>query len=95
MDQLRFKTVEELYTRVKPALKSKQNEFIKMKCNYIKEEDIWNYLKESIWLNSNELTLFDIVNDILNVSKDEIDIYQKNKLAKENREINLSDIEVI
>ena len=41
-----FETLEELYKRIKPALITKKNEMHRDGYIYIKEEDIWNYLKE-------------------------------------------------
>ena len=46
-----FDTLEDLYKRVKPALKTKKEEMKRLGYIYIKEEDIWNYLKEIKWIN--------------------------------------------
>ena len=45
-----------------PALRLKKEE---INNKNITEEDIWNYLKETKWINSNNLSLSDMVNDIL------------------------------
>ena len=51
-----FTTLEELYKRVKPALRSKEKELEKMGYSNIKEIDIWNSLKNK-WKSSNNLTI--------------------------------------
>ena len=43
---MEFNSLEELYERIKPALRCKQSEMKRNGYNYIKLEDIWNYLKE-------------------------------------------------
>ena len=61
-----FKTLDELYNRVLPALKSKVSKL--NKSNYeITEKELWNYLSINKWKNSSNLTLFDIVDDIINI----------------------------
>ena len=69
-----FTTLEELYKRVKPALRSKEKELEKMGYSNIKEIDIWNSLKNK-WKNTNNLTLSDIIDDILNTSCEELNSY--------------------
>ena len=71
-----FNTLEELYKRVRPALHSKKQELTKFGYTNINEIDIWNCLKEK-WKNSINLTLFDIVDDILGISCDDINSYYK------------------
>ena len=84
-----FKSVEDLYKRVLPALRSKKKELERESITYIKEEDIWNYLIESTWKKSNGLELNDIVNDILNVNNDKLKTYVKSQMRKMNRKVNL------
>ncbi len=62
-----FKTKEELYIRVRPALHAKLEEFRRLNYPNIKEEDIWNYLSEIKWSKSNNLALSDIVSDIIHL----------------------------
>ena len=60
-----FKSIDELYNRVLPALKSKVSKL--KRSNYeITEKELWNYLSINKWKNSSNLTLFDIVEDIIN-----------------------------
>jgi hypothetical protein len=55
--------------------------------NYIKEEDIWNYLKEVKWKNSKGLSLATMVSDILNTDDIVIDGYLKGKLNQTDRTV--------
>ena len=62
---MEFNSLEELYNRVSPALKTRVNDFKLEKIFDIDSIDIWNYLKDSKWMKSQDLNLSDIVNDIL------------------------------
>lgn len=84
---MEFKSLEELYERLKPALKCKRREMIKQGFDYIKIEDIWNYLKEVKWKNDKDLCLYDMVSDVLNVENAIIDRYLKQKLNSNQRQI--------
>ena len=46
-----FSSLEELYNRIKPALRTKKEEMKRNGYIYVKEADIWNYLKEKKWIN--------------------------------------------
>ena len=39
----------------------------------VSEVKLWNYLKENKWSNSKNLTLYDMVSDILNLSKSDFE----------------------
>ena len=52
---------------------------------YIKEEDIWNYLKEVKWVNSKDLSLYQMTCDILDTNDNVIDDYLRKKLNMKNR----------
>ena len=69
--EIEFKNLLELKNRIEPAIKSKAKEF-----NKIKEEEIWNYLK-SKWKNWTNLTLYDLINDIMNLKEIEIGEYKR------------------
>ncbi len=85
--EMEFSSLEELYKRIRPALRTKKEEMRRSGFIYIKEEDIWNYLKEIKWTNSKNLSLYKMVNDVLNVDNLLIDKYLKNKLNMRNRNI--------
>jgi len=72
-----FNTKEELFNRVKPALRIKEKDLIKLGYPNITGLDVWNYLIESKWSKSKNLVLSDIVDDILNVDVDALNDYLK------------------
>jgi len=80
-----FKTEEELYDRVKPALMTKREEMRRNGYPYVKEEDVWNYLKEIKWKHEQGLSLYQMVDDILNSDSILIDDYLKTKLNLRER----------
>ncbi len=84
---IKFETLEELYKRIKPALITKKNEMHRDGYIYIKEEDIWNYLKEIKWKDAKDLSLYDMTSDILNTDNIIIDNYLKEKLNLRNRNV--------
>lgn len=81
-----FKTLRELYDRIRPALTSKCSELKKLGYKNIKEADIWNYLTSKKWQSSTELTLSEMVNDIFDSSGEDINNYLIMKVSLEMRE---------
>ncbi len=63
MEEVNFNSINELYERVVPALELKV-QLLNEQNIEVNKNDIWNYLSNK-WKNSNNLTLFDIVNDIM------------------------------
>lgn len=82
-----FKTLEELYLRLKPALYTKKAEMRRNGFEYIQEEDIWNYLTEIKWKKSKDLLLHEMVDDVMNIDDYIIDNYLKQKLNKTDRKL--------
>ena len=82
-----FKSLEELYIRIKPALHTKKEEMRRAGYEYIKTEVIWNYLKEAVWEKASNLSLYQMVSDILNTEDSYIDDYLKEKLNMRNRTV--------
>ena len=64
---IEFASVKELYERLTPALRTKELELKRNGINYIKKEDIWNYLRGYKWNNSKNLLLYEMVDDILSI----------------------------
>jgi len=60
-----IKSISELYKRVKPALTTKKNELKNKNNSSITESQIWNNLKTSKWQKDNDLSLSEIIDDIL------------------------------
>ncbi len=83
--EMMFRSLEELYKRLKPALYTKKEEMKRNGYVYIKEEDIWNYLKEIKWKNSKDLSLYQMTCDILDTDDMIIDNYLRQKLNLKNR----------
>ncbi len=89
--EIEFKSLTELYTRIKPALLSKKRELHRLGFKYIKEEDIWNYLKESRWGNASNLSLSEMITDLFECDNYKIDNYVQQQMGKIKRELNLED----
>ena len=64
MDDIKFESINELYNRVLPALKSKKKELYRNGIKYISEKDIWLVISKNKWQKQRDLTLADIVDDI-------------------------------
>lgn len=79
---IEFNNVKELYERLKPALNAKVTELKRNDLDYIKQEDIWNYLKDTKWSKANNLLLYQMVDDILNLDENTIDDYVKAEIRK-------------
>ncbi|MBR3162208.1 MAG: hypothetical protein IKF19_06730 [Bacilli bacterium] len=73
-----YKSQLELYKNLIPALNVKIRLLKKSNYNHISKKDIWNYLKNNKWNSSINLTISEMVNDIIHADNKEIDIY-KNK----------------
>lgn len=91
MNDFELKSQEELYERIKPALKSKRRMLKQSGFSYISLEDIWDYLRLNKWLQSYGLELCDMVDDILHTDNQLIVNYYHNKYMNNNEKKN--DIE--
>ncbi len=81
---IEFNNVTELYNRLLPALRSKVTELKNNGYDYLNVNDVWNYLKDTRWQNSHNLTLSDMVSDILYSDNELIDAYFKLHLRDRN-----------
>lgn len=95
MKDIQFSSIKELYERLKPALECKESEIEKMGFSYIKKEDIWNALKNQKWNKSSNLTLYEMVDDILNSSPSYFDDYIKKVFNETKRNINLKEEDIL
>jgi len=82
-----FKNLDDLYNRIKPALYSKVMELKRNHISYVKESDIWNYLSKNVWSKKENLSLNDMVSDIMSLSIDDIKSYVFDILKKRDEEI--------
>ncbi len=93
MEKIEFKTVEELYKRVSPALYSKLKEIKRLGYTLVTEKDIWNYLVDNEWKNRTNLELYDLISDIMNADNYKINDYVVSKLSRmKNRLDNNKDV---
>ncbi len=86
---IEFNSLQELYQRIRPALRTRMRELHRIGYDYVKEEDVWNYLKENKWCSSTDLSLSEMVSDILGVDEFKLDRYMKDKLKVSTRSIYL------
>ena len=89
---IEFNDVKQLYKRLTPALNAKVTELRRNDLDYIKKEDIWNYLKINKYSKANNFLLYQMVDDILNLDCDVIDGYVKERIRKNVIKANLNDM---
>ena len=65
---IRFTSLDELKSRLMPALRLRKRELRKQNPT-VTEEDIWIYFASNYWKNASNLSLAKMVNDILNASQ--------------------------
>lgn len=80
MEEINFNNEIDLYKRLLPALHSKVKELHRKRIKYVDEKDIYTYLRDNKWKKESNLTLCNIVDDILCVSDDTLEKYVQNKL---------------
>lgn len=84
--EIEFENSKELFNRLKPALRTKQSELKKVGYSYIHLIDIWDYLTTRKWKQAHNLSLYEMVDDILNSDNELIDAYVKDMLNNISRE---------
>jgi uncharacterized protein YktA (UPF0223 family) len=96
-DKIEFKSLNELYRRVKPALYSKLKEVRRLGLKYVTETDIWNYLVENVWKSKENLQLHELINDILYANNYDLNEYamRKVKTYKEKEDLIMEDESLI
>lgn len=57
--------LDELRDHVKPAIKSKLEEFMLLGYNDVSEEKVWTFLKNKKWKKTPELLVHEVVRDVL------------------------------
>lgn len=78
-----YKSQEELFNLLSGAFNVKLR-LINKEYNYIKKIDIWNYLKINKWCKDKNLTLSEMVDDIIEVDITKVDLFLKEHLKNEN-----------
>lgn len=79
MNDIVFKSEDELFDRIKPALRSKKKILNKKGAKNITEEDIWDFMVDNVWVSSSDLELCDMVDKILHAEDALIIEYYHNK----------------
>jgi len=74
---LKFNNIKELYELLLPALETKEIQLKRNDYFGLTKKDIWEYLKETKWKNSNNLRIYQMVYDILYVDNDELNSYNE------------------
>lgn len=70
--------------KVRPALKSKQEEFLTFGYGRVSEEDIWGFLVNKKWRKEKrEMRLYEIVQDVLSLKVGEFMNYTQVQALKE------------
>jgi len=72
---MEFTTQKELYLKLLPVFTVKKRLISITKYKHITNEFIWSYLIETKWKKSYDLSLSDIVNDIITVDIDKVNNY--------------------
>ncbi len=81
-----YKDQKELFNILSGAFNVKLR-LINKEYNYIKKIDIWNYLKINKWCKDKNLSLSEMVNDIIKVDITKVDIFLKQHLKDGERTI--------
>ncbi len=79
MKDIVFNSQEELFDRVKPALRSKKKMLFKKGAKKITEKDIWDFMIKHVWKSASGLELCDVVDKILHAEDALIIEYYHNK----------------
>lgn len=81
---MEYKSEEELFNSLRGAFNVKLR-MINEEYNYIKMVDIWNYLKLNKWIKTKNLSISEMVNDIIDVDINKVDLFLKEHIKKEER----------
>ena len=71
-----IKSLKDLYDLLTPALNCKTRQLHDLNYTFVTNEDVWEYLKNKVWYDKSNLTLSDMVDDILNTDNDKIASYK-------------------
>ena len=75
-----FSSVLDLKAHIKPALDSKVRELQRKNINYVSQDDIFEHLRNMVWPLKSNLTLYNIVDDILNTDNEIFSNYVVSKM---------------
>ena len=83
---MEYNSQEELFKSLKGAFKVKLR-MINKEYDYIKMVDIWNYLKINKWCKDKNLSISEMVNDIIDVEITKVDLFLKKYIKNEDRKL--------
>lgn len=83
---MEYKSQEELFKSLRGAFQVKLR-MINDKYDYIKMVDIWNYLKMNKWCKDKNLSISEMVHDIIDVDIDKVDLFLKKYIKEEERKL--------
>lgn len=95
MEDIKFSSLKELYDRIKPALHSKEKELHLAGYKFITSDDIFNYLKEAKWSKKNNLTLNELVSDILLTPNEDFLNYVHDLIIKGKLKTTINDNNIL
>ena len=72
---MEFTSLQQLYQKLLPAFNVKKRLILKSKYKDINNENIWNYLTETKWKEATDLSLPEMINDIITVDLEELNHY--------------------
>ena len=81
-----YNNIRELFNGLIPAFNVKLR-LIHKDYDYITKTDIWNYLKINKWCKDSNLTISEMVDDIIMVDINKVDLFLKDHLKKVDRKI--------
>lgn len=79
-----YKSMRELFNSLKPAFDVKLR-LINKDYDYITRTDIWNYLKINKWCKDVNLSISEMVDDIMMVDIYKVDRFLKDNLKQKDR----------
>jgi len=83
---LEYQSSEELFKSLEGAFNVKLR-LIQSRYDYISKVDIWNYLKIKKWSHDVDLTIAEMVNDIMMVDISLVDAFLKEHLKNNDRKL--------
>ena len=72
---MEFTSLQQLYRKLLPAFNVKKRLILNTKYKDITNENIWMYLTETKWKKTHNLSLPEMINDIITVDLEEINKY--------------------
>ena len=83
---MEYSSQKELFNHLKGAFNVKLRT-INKNYDYIKMVDIWNYLKITKWSKDKNLSISEMVNDIITVEIEKVDMFLKKQIKNEERKL--------